>query len=355
MAKKYIIPIFVPHFGCPHDCIFCNQKKITNVSTTTTAEDVEQEIEKYLSYFPKAEHVEVAFYGGSFTAINMDIQSELLQVPYEYKKKGIIKEIRLSTRPDAINSEILENLEKYGVDTIELGVQSLDDGVLKCSARGHSAADVYRAVDLIREYDFKLGLQMMVGLPMDSSEKSIKTAKEFIRLKPDLVRIYPTLVINETYLNKLYERGLYQPLSIDEAVDICTRLLMMFYVEDIKVIRVGLQPTDNIQLGMDVVAGPFHPAFRQLVEANIYRLLIEDYLKDRSKADELIIGASRRETSNIAGQKSSNIKYIKEKYGIKKVKILPWDIEDGRIYISIDGQEDLVDKNSWMKDYIRQI
>lgn len=358
MNKPYIIPIFVPHYGCPHDCIFCNQKKITNVSTTTTSKDVEATIEKYLSYFWKDRVIELAFYGGSFTAIDIDVQSKLLEVPYKYKEKGIIQQIRLSTRPDAINQEILENLKKYQVDTIELGVQSLYEDVLLASDRGHSVKDVYSAVDLIKKYGFNLGLQMMVGLPEDNIEKSIFTAKEFIKLSPDFVRIYPTLVIKDTYLAKLYEKSKYKSLTLKEAVDICTILLILFYLENIKVIRVGLQPTDNIQLGMDVISGPFHPAFRQVVESNIYKVALDDYLINQgydTKGKVLTIMANGSMISSISGQKSANIKYFKEKFGFNKIKIYSSDVELDKIIISIDDGRETIDLRLWMKRYIANL
>lgn len=358
MTKPYIIPIFVPHYGCPHDCIFCNQKKITNVSTTTTPEDVENIIEEYLSYFWKDRVIEVAFYGGSFTAIDIDIQSKLLEVPYRYKEEGRIQKIRLSTRPDTINHEILENLAKYKVDIIELGVQSLDEDVLFASERGHSVADVNNSVKLIREYGFDLGLQMMVGLPGDDKRKSILTAMDFIKMKPDVVRIYPTLVIKDTYLATLYEKSEYRPLTVEEAVDICTILLILFYLENINVIRVGLQPTDNIQMGMDVVSGPFHPAFRQLVEANIYKIALEEYLISKgyeTRGKILTIKINSSMISSISGQKSTNIKYLKDKFGFTKIKIYPEDIEKDKIAISIDQVIDTMDLRLWMKKYITSL
>ncbi|MDR7869915.1 MAG: radical SAM protein [Tissierellaceae bacterium] len=358
MSKRYIIPIFVPHYGCPHDCIFCNQKKITNISTTTTPKDVEMIIEKYLSYFWKDLTIEVAFYGGSFTAIDMDIQSQLLEIPYKYKEKGIIHEIRLSTRPDAINEEILDNLKKFKVDTIELGVQSLDEEVLVASERDHSVLDVYEAVSLIKSYGFNLGLQMMVGLPLDNPEKSLFTAKEFIKMSPDLVRIYPTLVIKDTYLAKLYNSGEYKALSVEEAVDICTKLLVLFNLNNINVIRVGLQPTENIQLGMDVIAGPFHPAFRQLVESNIYKLLLEDYFSSRryiTKGKEIKITANKSAISNISGQKSSNIKYLKNRYEFSKIKVFPDDNLIDEIIISLDNNTETLNLRNWMKEYIAKL
>src|SRR5699024_10808810 len=282
MNKHYIIPIFVPHFGCKYNCVFCNQKKITNASTNIRANEVHSTIKKYLNYFRENSFIEIAFYGGSFTAIDIEIQKELLGVAVEYKELGIVDEIRLSTRPDAIDIEILENLKDYQVDTIELGVQSLDEEVLKASARGHSISDVYNAVNLIKSYNFKLGLQMMIGLPKDSCEKTIKTAYEFIKLKPNCVRIYPTLVINNTILEKLVGLKRYEPLNLEEAIEVSTIVLMMFYLNNINVIRVGLQITENIQMGKDVLAGPFHPAFRQLVESNIYKKIISYYIEKQN-------------------------------------------------------------------------
>lgn len=336
MSKHYIIPIFVPHLGCPHDCIFCNQRKIASSITNVTAQEVESTIERYLSYFREDSFIEVAFYGGSFTAIDIEVQKELLKVPLRYKNKGIIDEIRLSTRPDAIDNSILDHLKDYKVDTIELGVQSLDDEVLYKSGRGHTSIDVYRAVDLIKKHHFNLGLQMMVGLPGDSLSRSIKTAEEFINLKPDCVRIYPTLVIKDTYLEEMTLENKYKPLSLKEAVERCTPLLMSFYINNINVIRVGLQPTENIQLGKDVVDGPFHPAFKQLVEANIFRVILNESIlinNMNTQGETLEIFSSNKNISNIAGQKSENISYLKEKYGFKKIKIYMKELENNEIII----------------------
>lgn len=355
--KHYIIPIFVPHYGCPHDCIFCNQKKITNVSTNATATDVKREIERYLGYFNRDAFIEVAFYGGSFTAIDIDIQKELLEVPYEYRQSGIIDSIRVSTRPDAINIEILDNLKSYGVDTIELGVQSLDDNVLIASERGHSTESVYRASELIKEKDFNLGLQMMIGLPEDTWDSIIFTAKEFINLNPECVRIYPTLVIKDTNLENLLKDKKYESMDLDEAIEISTYLLMMFYLNDINVIRVGLQVTDNIQMGKDVVAGPFHPAFRQLVESNIFRVLLDYYLSEENintMGKSLILGANKKNISNISGQKSINIKYLKGKYGFKKINIYNEDLNINEVSVNIDTFYDKIDIKKLMKFYINK-
>lgn len=355
MSKHYIIPIFVPHFGCPHDCVFCNQKKITGLSTNVKPDEVEEIILQHLEYFQKDAFIEIAFYGGSFTAIDIDTQSMLLEVPYKYKNKGIINEIRLSTRPDAISKRILVNLKKFGVDTIELGVQSMDEAVLYASERGHTTRDVYEASSLIREFDFKLGLQMMLGLPEDNLERSINTCLEFIKLNPDCVRIYPTLVIKDTYLEKQFIEGIYKPLSLDEAVDQSTLLLMLFYLKNINVIRVGLQPTDNIQLGKDVVVGPFHPAFRQLVESNIYKVLLDYYFSDKEiikDKQEFILEVNERKISLLAGQKSNNIKYWLEKYGFSKVRIYQKDVVANNLCITIGNYYDKININGLMERYV---
>lgn len=357
MNKHYIIPVFVPHLGCPHDCVFCNQRKIASSIVDITPKDVRHTIEKYLKFFRKNSFIEIAFYGGSFTAIDTKLQNDLLQVAYEYKTKGIIDEIRLSTRPDAIDEDILTNLKNYGVDTIELGVQSMDQEVLDASGRGHTIEDVSKSVELIKENGFKLGLQMMIGLPKDTLNKDIKTAMKFIDMYPDCVRIYPTLVIKDTYLEELFRNKKYEALEIEEAVYISTILLTLFYLENINVIRVGLQVTENIQLGEDVVSGPFHPAFRQMVESDIYRKILDAYLKQKNidtNKRELTITANSKEISNISGQNSSNIKYLAERYGFKRVKIYQGDVDMSHIYIEIDGIYDKIDLKLYMKSYISE-
>lgn len=341
MSKHYIIPIFVPHCGCPHDCVFCNQKKITGLSTTVTAKDVDRIISEHLLTFKKANTIEVAFYGGTFTAIDIEIQRELLAVPVKYKKEKKIDMIRLSTRPDAINIEILDMLKENLVDTIELGVQSLDDEVLYESGRGHKAIDVYNAVELIKRYNINLGLQMMIGLPGDTKEKSIHTCKEFIKLKPFCVRIYPTLVIKDTFLENEYLNGKYKALDIGEAIEISSILLMMFMINNIDVIRVGLQPTENIQMGKDVVAGPFHPAFRQLVESDIYLKILEYYFakeKIQTENKELLIEVSNKIISSISGQKSCNRRLLMEKYKFSTIKMFGSKIDLNTINIKLEGR-----------------
>ncbi len=308
--KTYNIPVFVPHRGCPFDCVFCNQKRITGTACEVTPDDVRETIEKYLRTLPNDGCViETAFFGGSFTGIPIQEQSALLNAAKSFKDSGKISGIRLSTRPDYINKEILDNLLKYGVTTIELGVQSMSDDVLKASNRGHSADTVREAVRLIREYPFKLGLQMMTGLPSDTPEKSIYTANELIRLKPDFVRIYPTLVICDTYLEEMYKKGEYKPQTVDEAAELCKTLLLMFENEGITVIRIGLQPTDEICENGSVVAGPVHSAFGEVAESKIYLDLIRKQLKSGDRAKVFV---NPSEISKAVGNKRSNVLILKK-------------------------------------------
>lgn len=315
--KEYIIPIFIPFLGCPHDCAFCNQVKITNYKDNINKENTIRQINQYLSYFPKNENLkEIAFFGGSFTGLDKKVMISYLEIALNYKKKGIIDRIRLSTRPDYINNSILDILKKYEVDVIELGIQSLDNEILNANERGHSKEDSIRASKLIKDYGFKLGHQIMPGLYKDSFDKAIKTGLESIKMNPDMVRIYPTLVIKDTKLEKLYKEGLYKPLSLDEAIEISSRLYMIYSYKKIPVIRIGLQPTENINEKKDVVAGPFHPSIRQLVETNIHKIYLEELINKYRLKNKIKIHISNRDISIIAGNKKANKNYFYKKYGL---------------------------------------
>lgn len=305
--KNYNIPVFVPHRGCPFECVFCNQRRITGMGTDVTAEDVTAVIESHLKTIPENSAIELAFFGGSFTGIPTDEQNALMDAVQPYIADGRIDGIRLSTRPDYISREILDNLKAHHVTTIELGVQSMDEAVLKASARGHSAEDVRRAAALIHEYGFTLGLQMMTGLPGDTPEKSIYTAREIIALKPAMVRIYPTLTIRDTYMEKMYREGRYKPQTLDEAVELAKTLLLMFEKENIRVIRLGLQSTDEICENGSVVAGPVHSSFGELVESRIYLDIMRTVVPENSS---VTVYTAPREISKAVGNRRSNIKAI---------------------------------------------
>lgn len=319
MTRNYNIPIFVPHRGCPFDCVFCNQRRITGSIRDVTPLDVTETIEAYLKTIPKSSRtVEAAFFGGSFTGIPIEEQSALLGAAYEFKKRGLIDGIRLSTRPDYISAEILDNLASFGVTTIEIGVQSMDNDVLLASNRGHTREDVIKAVELIREYPFSLGLQMMTGLPGDTDEKSLKTADEIIGLKPEFVRIYPTLTIKGTYLEKLYKTGKYTPQTLNDAVELSKRLLLKFEENNIRVIRIGLQSTDEICENGSVVAGPVHSSFRELVESSIFYDKLVEALKmsgTQNNRDTKIALVNPRDISKAIGNKKRNIIKIKQEFG----------------------------------------
>lgn len=319
--KIKIIPIFVPHVGCKNDCVFCNQKRITGKGTVdVNREYVIRTVEEYRGTLDEETSAEIAFFGGSFTAIDLNLQEELLKAGKQYKDAGVVQRIRMSTRPDAIDEKILELQKKYSVDIIELGIQSLDDEVLKRSNRGHTNKDSERASRLIREYGFTLGHQVMPGLPGSSYEKDIKTCVDSISMKPSIVRIYPTLIIKDTELLTMYEEGAYIPLSLEEAVEVTAEIYSRYMVNNINVIRIGLQNTEAITAGKDVAGGPFHPAFRQLVEERLYLHTLMSILKDRDlKGRDIKISAGAGNISNLAGHKKNNIKYLKNIFKLREV------------------------------------
>lgn len=307
MSKNYyIIPVFISHQGCPHQCVFCNQDRIAGKYEEVFASDVRKIIDEYLETInSNGATIEVSFFGGTFTAIDVNKQKELLEVAREYKEKGLIHKIRLSTRPDAILPYILGYLKEYKVDIIELGVQSLDDEVLRKAGRGHSVNDVIVASKLIKEAGFTLGHQIMPGLPGDSFEIDIETTKKSIEMKPDICRIYPSLVIKDTPMEDMYNRGEYIPYSLDEAVYISGEMLKLYNDAKIKVIRIGLQSTDTITTGKDIVDGPFHPAFRELVEGH---LICETLDKKCPKEKDIIIEINEKDVSKLYTNKKQYFK-----------------------------------------------
>ena len=341
MSKHYIIPIFVPHLGCPNDCVFCNQKSISGQQKMITKEDIEKTINFYLENIrDKDAQKEVAFFGGSFTGIEVEKQEEFLQTAYKYIKAGKINSIRISTRPDYIDKTILRRLKKYKVETIELGVQSANDYILKQSHRGHTFEDVKRASKLIRWYGFKLGHQMMVGLPESTRIDEVNTARELIKLKPKMVRIYPVLVIKNTKLEKDYLDGKYTPLSVVQAVEICKELVPMFVKKGIEVIRIGLQNTDEItdpnNEKSEVVAGPYHPAFRQLVESGLWYDSIVNKIKQLNvKVKKVQVTVNPQDANNVIGHKRENIEKLKEMYDLDLIVKQDKKIKQGKLELEI--------------------
>ena len=299
MKKHAIIPIFIPHLGCPCQCVFCNQQKITARTKAVSTDEVRETVERYLSTLADLDpsEIEIAFYGGSFTAIPIDAQTAYLEVANEYIDQGRVSSLHISTRPDCIDEEILSNLKRYNVSTIELGVQSFSDEVLRLSKRGHDSDTARKAAKLIKERGFKLGIQLMIGLPGDSLESCICSARETVDLSPELARLYPTLVIDGTELYDMYEDGSYEALSKEEALLRTKEMYKILHKAGINIMRVGLKSTDIIG-GSDLSAingGTYHPAFRQLVEGEIaYEMLKEQLDALMEKTD----GTGFAKTSN---------------------------------------------------------
>lgn len=349
MKKHSIIPIFIPHRGCPNDCIFCNQKKITARQQAVTGEDVENTIETWLSTLegrPGLETIEVAFFGGSFTGIPMEDQSAYLAIAKKYKDAGRIHKIHMSTRPDYIHEEILDNLKKYDVDTIELGVQSFDDKVLTLAGRGHDSNIVYKSSQMIKDYGFELGIQLMIGLPGDTMETGIYSAKETVKIAPSIARLYPTIVIHDTELYNQYRRGEYTPLTQGEAVERTKEMYKILDDAGINIIRVGLKSSDIINENGEISGSTFHPAFRQLVEGEIAREKIEEQLK---KAESAAGGFARRKTdifsnsrcfSNMIGNSGRNKEFFLENYpGFNILYKVDNQLPDNHFKVIIKGEE----------------
>lgn len=321
--RKGNISIFVPHQGCPCACSFCNQKTITGQESLPTADDVKNAVQTALK--KKNFHYEIAFFGGSFTAIDREYMLELLNAAYPYVQRGEADGIRISTRPDCIDTEVLDVLKAHGVTSIELGAQSMDDEVLEANRRGHTAQDVVDASELIHSYGFELGLQMMTGLYKDTEEKSIKTAEKIIALAPQTVRIYPTVVLKGTYLSELYLNEEYRPLNADESAELCARLVPMFEKADIKVIRLGLHSSRDIKENM--LAGGFHDSFGELVKS---RIMVNKIL-ELPPADYQVF-VNPRSLSKLKGNHKSNIYLLMEKgYNIKIMTDNGLDVDELRI------------------------
>lgn len=308
--KHINVALFVPDEGCPHQCSFCNQKTISGKTHPLEVGEIDDAVK--IAAENQSSDGEIAFFGGSFTAIEKEYMTSLLKRAKLYIDKGLFKGIRISTRPDCISEEILLVLKKYGVTSIELGCQSMDDEVLLKNGRGHTAKDVENAAKLIKNHGFQLGVQMMTGLFGDCDEKAIETAEKLIALNPDTARIYPTVVLEGTKLSELYKKGEYAPQSVDEAARLCAKLILMFEENGIKVIRVGLHSGGNVEDGF--VAGAYHPAFREICESRIYMQKLLEALKslDISKG-EITITVNKKCVSALVGQKRCNIKELENK------------------------------------------
>ncbi len=331
-AKESIIPVFVPHLGCPNDCVFCNQRRISGSTVPATAKDVENAIKNAAALPRTGAKRQLAFYGGSFTAIPTAEQESLLSAAYSHLLGGEIDSIRLSTRPDAIDAEILARLRRYGVETIEIGAQSMDERVLLLAGRGHTAKDVESAARQIKAAGFRLILQMMTGLPGADDESSVETARRIIALEPDGVRIYPTVIVRDTALCDLWEARRYTEHTVEDAVRVCARLLPMFEKAGIPVIRLGLNPTDELSGGA-AVGGAYHPALGELVKSRIMREKAEKLLAGTDPGSSVTLGVNKSRISQMTGQHRCNIEYLTGKFSLKELKVKPAAVEADEIII----------------------
>ncbi len=314
------LSIFVPHEGCPHRCSFCDQNAISGTDERPTPEEVRRLCDRFLPASPEeGADYEIAFFGGSFTAIERDYMIRLLEAAGPFVESGRASGIRCSTRPDAVDEEILDIYRRYGGTSIELGAQSMNDTVLTLNRRGHTCRDVYRAARLIKEAGFSLGLQMMTGLYGREPYRvdAMATAEAFARMGPDTVRIYPTLTLKNTLLARLYERGAYVPPALEESVDLCAQLVPFFEERDIRVIKLGLHADRSLEESL--VAGPYHPAFRELVES---RILYSDVLArlERLGAGRYTVSVSPKEVSRMTGQSKENVRKLAERGFTVKVR-----------------------------------
>lgn len=336
MKKRYIIPVFIPHYGCNFQCIFCNQQHITGKKALVNEDEVQLTIEEHLTRITEPRFIEVAFYGGSFTALPFDVQNSLLTPARKAIQEGRIQSIRISTRPDAISADIAEFLTKNYVSTIELGVQSLDDKVLDAANRGHSVQDVENAAEILRTYNFSWGIQLMPGLPNEDWNSLLLSGNRSVRLRPHFARIYPAIVIKHTVLEDQFRAKQYKPLSTEEAVRKSAFLKLLFSQKNIPVIRMGLQATEELDRTDVVVAGPYHPAFGEMVDGFIFSQILLQALEQIPYYPNLNIICHFRDESKIRGRGNSYLRYIANRTG-RQIKLIPQGVHQGQISIVQKG------------------
>jgi histone acetyltransferase (RNA polymerase elongator complex component) len=324
--RPLIIPIFLPHAGCPHRCIFCNQHAITGIKKTNfTTRNLSSQIETFLSINSgQRRPVQIAFYGGNFLGMSEKHIRSLLAEAARFVEKGAVDSIRFSTRPDSIDPEHIDIFKDFPVSTVELGAQSLDDQVLAISRRDHTAMDTAKAVYLLKDHGYEVGIQIMVGLPGDDQEKLMKSAQRVAQLKPDVVRIYPTIVMTGSPLAEWYQTGKYEPLSLDECVTLVKHLYLLFNKKNIRVIRMGLQASEEFIDDSSILAGPYHPAFGHLVHSEIFLDMAVSAAQSAEIGDNgIIIHVHPKNISKMRGIKNQNIRKLEARYHVKSVDIIP--------------------------------
>lgn len=320
-----IIPVFIPHAGCPHQCIFCNQKKISGQSEASLL-NAEKQINQYLQWIKPSRDNEIAFYGGSFTALPLELQKELLVLADKYIKLDIVGAVRISTRPDYIDSDRVDLLKAHHVNLVELGVQSLDDNVLRIAERGHAAIDVVRAVECLRTKNISVGIQLMVGLPGQDWQSLIDTVHKVVMMKPDVARIYPLLVIKDTPLATMFKEKLFEPLNLQTAVAQASYVYEQLIGSGIQVIRVGLQADEELCKKDNIIAGPFHPSFGEMVKSFQYRCWVAEQLEESNDGiNGVTIAHNSKTTSQLKGIHKCNEIFWQRITNYPKIELLADD------------------------------
>ena len=336
----FVVPVFIPQQGCRHNCVFCNQTAITGHARRLPEPDIlRTEIRNFLSYNNKEKKALLAFYGGNFLGLTAEEIDLLLNVAEEFVEKGKIEGIRFSTRPDTVTDENLERIAKYSVFEIELGVQSMDDAVLALNRRGHQASDTETAAGKLKNANYRIGLQLMIGLPGQTRNSAMATGEKIVSLRPNFVRIYPALVLKNSLLANWWQKGEYRPLSLDEAVLQAKQLYLLFQKASIPVIRMGLQSSDELEKQGTVLAGPHHPAFGHLVHCAVAYDAVAGHLGGCPPGkDRLEIRVSPRYVSRVQGNRNVNVRKLEAQFGLEKVVVVSDPALSGQSCI-VDGRE----------------
>ena len=333
--RRRILPLFIPHLGCPHDCVFCDQRRISgqHEQAPMTPAGVTGALEAFAATASEPAD-EIAFYGGSFTALPLDEQRALLDATQPFLARGLARSVRVSTRPDAVDAEVLALLQRYHVTTVELGAQSMDDGVLRRCGRGHTAADTERACALLRSSGFRIGLQMMTGLPGSSNALDLMTGERLAALRPDGVRIYPTVILRGTPLYDLWRRGEYREHTVEDAVRVCARLLPLFEAAKIPVIRLGLNPSEELS-GGEAAGGAYHPALGELVKSRVLLEQARSLLRAaRPHPDaDVTLGVCKQNLSQMIGQRRCNLDALRGEFCLREVRVEAADVPPGRVIL----------------------
>lgn len=342
-VKPFVIPVFIPHAGCPHQCVFCNQKAITRSEVQVpSTEQLKASIRLYLNHLTTGRKpVQIAFFGGNFLGIDQQEVLRLLNAATTFVHEGIVDSIRFSTRPDTLTKERLAILRGFPVSTIEIGAQSMNDSVLALCRRGHTAQHTAGAAYLTKTGGYEVGIQMMVGLPGDDEAGAISTGRQIADLEPDFVRIYPAVVLEHSPLANWFRKGQYIPLSLSACVSLVKKLYLMFQDSNIAVIRMGLQMTSELENGSVLLAGPFHPAFGHLVISQIYRDKVTELLKTSDRVlDAMTLRVNPKRISTMRGQKNENILYLKNRFHIRNIGVTGDPLmPDHHISLSMDSDE----------------